>query len=199
MNHSIKLASILLIAPLVLAACSSDPETSGSGGSGGSGPGSGGGATSGTGGTGGAGGGTGNQFCPTDTLGTDLPITYDGSTVGKENLVTSPRLEWTDAGDDAILFIAPEAAVYKVSLPGVEPGCGASVREYGIKMDGMGTIYDTSFCPPEGTSIEIDGVYVEPTGTEVPLPAGQQMLIWVSCAFFSANKEAAYQLKIEKL
>ncbi|MCK6588088.1 MAG: hypothetical protein L6Q76_10930 [Polyangiaceae bacterium] len=196
MTHAMKLASILLVAPLLLlAACGSDPETSGSGGSGGSA----GGNTGGAGGEGGGAGGTGNQFCPTETLGTALPITYDGSTVDKDNLVTSPRLEWTNAGDDALLFVAPEAAIYKVSLPVVEPGCGASVREYGIKMDGMGTIYDTSFCPPEGTSIEIDGVYIEPSGTEVPLPAGQEMLIWVSCASFSATKEAAYQLKIEKL
>jgi hypothetical protein len=140
-----------------------------------------------------------NEFCPTHTLEPTLPITYDGSTVGKENIVTSTRLEWTTAGDDALVFVAPEAAFYKVSLPLIEPGCGASVREYGFKMDGMGTIYDTSFCPPEGSSIEIDGVYVEATGTEVPLPEGQEMMIWVSCASFAATKEAAYQIMIEKL
>jgi hypothetical protein len=193
MKPSLGLVSLLFIVPLLLAACGSDPETSGSGGSAGA-------AGGGTGGSGGgAGGGPTNQFCPSDTLGNTLPITYDGTTVGKENLVTSPRLEWTTAGDDALLFVAPEAAFYRVSLPVIEPGCGASVREYGIQMDGMGTIYDTSFCPPEGSSIEIDGVYVEAAGTDVPLPAGQEMLIWVSCASFSAAKEAVYQLKIEKL
>jgi len=194
MNHSFKLTSLFLIAPLLLAACGSDPETAGSGGSAG--------AAGGGGSGGGAGGGSGgstNEFCPSDTLGTTLPITYDGTTVGKENLVTSARLEWTNAGDDALLFVAPEAAFYRVSLPLVAPGCGASVREYGIQMDGMGTIYDTSFCPPEGSSIEIDGVYVEAAGTDVPLPVGQEMLIWVSCASFSATKEAKYQIKIEKL
>jgi hypothetical protein len=195
MKHSLGLVPLLLIAPLLAAACGSDPDTSGSGGSAGSaGIGGGGGG----GGTGGA-GGQANQFCPTMTLTGDLPITYNGSTKDKENIVTSARLEWTKAGDDALLFVAPEAAFYRVSLPVIGAGCGASVREYGANMDGMGTIYDTSFCPPEGSSIAIDGVYVEPTGTDVPLPEGQQMMIWVSCASFSAVQEGEYQIKIEKL
>jgi len=196
MNQSFGVVSLFLIAPFLLAACGSDPETSGSGGSAGAGPGSGGGAGSGAGGSGGA----VNEFCPTDTLNNAaFPLTYDGTTEGKEDIVTSARLEWTDAPDAALLFVAPETAFYRVSLPLIEPGCGASVREYGILMDGMGTIYDTSFCPPEGSTIAIDGVFVEPAGSDVPLPKGQQMLIWVSCATSSATQEGKYQIVIEKL
>jgi hypothetical protein len=182
----------VVIASLLLAACSDPETTGGTGGSGGSG------GSAGPGGGGGGEGGSGSSICPSAVLGPSLPITHDGTTVGRPNIVESPRLEWTDAGDDALLFVATEAATYKVSVPLAEPGCGASLREYGPLMDGFGTIYDTTFCPEKG-QIVIDGVFVEPTGTEVPLPVGQEMLIWVSCSTSAPAEEAKYQIMIEKL
>lgn len=160
----------------------------------------GGGGSAGPGGGGGGGGAGGamNKNCPSAVLEGSLPITYNGTTVGKPDMVVSPRLEWTDAGDDALLFVAQEAANYKVSVPVAEPGCGASLREYGPKMDGFGTIYDSTFCPEKG-QIQIDGVFVEPTGSEVPLPVGQEMLIWVSCTASAPAEEGAYTIMIEKL
>jgi hypothetical protein len=156
---------------------------------------------SGTGGAAGTGGG-GAGGCPTVDLGGNVPVHYDGTTVGKPNIVTSSRLEWTDAGDDALLFTAPANATYRISMPVGEGGCGASVREYGPNMDGMGSIYDPSWCPATGQSVEIDGVFaaIPPDNTDdVTLAQGQQVLIWVSCAYWSTPLEAPYQIAIEQL
>jgi hypothetical protein len=132
-----------------------------------------------------------------------VPVTYDGTTVGKTNIATSARLEWTDAGDDALLFVAPETATYKVSMPIAPPGgaCGASIREYGPQMNGMGEIYSSSWCPSQGGVAEIDGVFAAFSGgdTDVMLNAGQEMLVWVSCSYFSMPVEGAYRVMIDKL
>ncbi len=177
----------------------------GSGASGGAGGGSGGGAgQAGSSGAGGGGGSAGTRggYCPTKILESTTTVSYSGTTVGKANIVTSGRLEWTDAGDDALLFVAPEAGTYKISMPTGTSGCGASIREYGPNGDGMGDIYDSSWCPGAGSSVEIDGVFaaIAPDLTyDVTLTAGQEMLIWVSCSSFSNPDEGPYQLNIDKL
>ncbi|MFO0567784.1 MAG: hypothetical protein U0263_19145 [Polyangiaceae bacterium] len=157
------------------------------------------GGSSGIGGSGGSGGSA--SYCPTANLGSTLPITYDGTTVGKPNIVTSSRLEWTDAGDDALLFTAPAAGTYHIAMPQGPGGCGASIREYGPQRNGMGEIYTPNWCPAPGSSVEIDGVFaaIPPSTTQdVALTSGQQVLIWVSCAYWSKPTEGAYQLVIDQ-
>ena len=116
--------------------------------------------------------------------------------------MTSARLEWKEAGDEALLFTAGSAGTYRFSMPVGEGGRGASIREFGANQDGMGTIYDPSWCPSAGQSAEIDGVFaaIPPsTTTDVALTAGQKVLIWVSCSYWSNPVEAPYQLTIEKM
>ncbi len=224
MRRSLATGSVIFaVAMASCVACSSGSGSGGGGGGsagaatggsgGGAGAGSGGAAGTGTGGTGTGGnagsgtggtgtGGSGGGYCPTADLGSTLPIIYDGSTAGKPNIVTSSRLEWTDAGDDALLFTAPAAGTYRISMPSALDGCGASVREYGPAMNGMGEIYSPSWCPAQGSSVEIDGVFAAypPDGTDdVDLASGQQVVIWVSCAYWASTLEGAYQIKIEQI
>ena len=174
-----------------------DDSTSSESASGGStsqgGNGSGGDASGGNGSGGNGSGGGSAMHCPTVDLGSQLPINYDGTTVGKPNIVNSQRLEWETAGDDALLFTAPSAGTYTLSFTSPAGGCGASIREYGPNMNGMGDIYDTSWCPMPGEIATIDGVYA---ATDVVLAAGQEMLVWVSCAYFSNPLESPYNLTI---
>jgi hypothetical protein len=192
-------------------ACSASSETSGSSGSSqvsdddGTGAGSvassGSPAASGT-GAGGAGGqGAGGHAaggCPTVDLGSAVPLSYDGSTVGRPNIAESQRLEWQTAGDDALLFTAPETGTYHIAMPS-EPsrndGCGASVSEYD------GTVYDPSWCPAPAAVATLDGVYAAGEGiaSDIDLTAGQELLLWVSCAYWSNPLEGAYTLTIDKL
>ncbi len=209
MRHVFGLAFPFLIGAFALAGCDSGGGNSGGQGGEGGEPGSGGTTTSssstgssGAAGSGGAGGASGG-FCPTANLGSAVPAIYDGTTVGKTNIATSLRLEWTDAGDDALLFVAPQTATYKVSMPIAPPGaaCGASIREYGPQMNGMGEIYSSSWCPSQGGVKEIDGIFGAFAGgdTDIMLNAGQEMLVWVSCSYFSMPVEGAYRVMIDKL
>ena len=176
-------------------------------GTGGSGTGGGGGlAGSASGGSAGSGTGGGNtggggNYCPTADMGTGVQASYAGDTTGKANIVTSSRLEWQEAPDDALLFTASEAGTYRISMPTGPDGCGASVREYGPQMNGQGEIYSPSWCPAPGSTVEIDGVFaaIPPTTTDdVELTAGQQIIVWVSCAYWSQNQSGAYQIDITK-
>src|SRR5262245_23987445 len=98
-------------------ACGDDNAQTGAGGAAGGRGGSGGGAQAGQGGGGGSasdGGGDASAptSCPHVDLGRTVPATYMGSTDGLPNLVTSARLEWTDAPDDSLAFEAPSDGDY---------------------------------------------------------------------------------------
>lgn len=138
------------------------------------------------------------KSCPGTTLSTALPLTYHGDTTGKANLVTSARLEWGDAPDDALLFVAPQAGTYTLAMPSApstNQGCGASAQDYGSM-----SWFTESTCPAAGAVGTLDGVYAA-TGTttsDVALSQGQHLLIWVSCTTWSTAKAGPYTLTITK-
>ena len=142
--------------------------------------------------------------CPTVTLPTTLPLSYSGDTTGRPNLVTSARLEWTDAPDDALLFVAPQAGTYRIGMPAAPStngGCGASAREYGTT-GSDGQPYTETSCPVSGATKTIDGIFaaLPPSSTEdFTLTQGQHLLIWVSCTSWSTAKSGPYTLTIQKL
>ena len=174
-----------VLVALLLVACSSGPSPSSDAGSDGS-PGT----DTGTGGG-----------CPTVVLPTTLPLTYDGNTAGKPDLVASTRLEWGNAPDDALLFVAPSAGTYTVAMtadPSNNGGCGASAQDYANV--GTSTCYDESACPASGSTATIDGVYTA-TGaatTDLALTANQHVLLFVSCTTWSSVQSGAYTLTITK-
>jgi len=152
---------------------------------------------------GGTPGDSGGAWCPTATLPTALPVTYSGDTTGKPNLVTSTRLEWGDAPDDALLFVAPSAGTYRIGLPtapSTNGGCGASAHEFGTS--GNGAPYTEQSCPAQNATKAIDGIFsaLPPSNTEdLMLTQGQHVLIWVSCTTWSNAKAGPYTLTIQKL
>jgi hypothetical protein len=140
----------------------------------------------------------GGGGCPTVTLGTSLPLTYQGDTTGKKNLVTSTRLEWGDAPDDALLFVAPAAGTYTIALtmePSNNGGFGVSARDF-TSMN----IYDESSCPAAGTVGTLDGVFVASLGSpgSLPLDQGGHALLWVSATTWSSAQSGAYTVAITK-
>jgi len=139
--------------------------------------------------------GTGAGVCPHVDLGSSTSVTYDGNTTGLTNLVTSSRLEWTDAPDDALLFTVPENGDYELIVtaePSSNGGCGASVWDYGTD-----SFYDVSWCPQPGSTTEIDGFYVS-AGYPYTWTQGMSVIIWFSCTYWADVKSGAYTLTIQK-
>jgi hypothetical protein len=175
--------------------------TGGSGGAGGAAAAGGEGGAGGSGGAaaGGAGGGGAGTAvvageCPTTDLGSDLPIVYEGDTTGLANIAESERLEWRDAPDAALLFTAPADGRYRVTdtNPTEDFGCGASVWDYGT-----GAFYDASWCPSSGGTATLDGYFGE--GDDIPLMAGETLLIWYSCSYWSNLQTTPFTITIEAI
>ena len=136
--------------------------------------------------------------CPTTALGTALPLTYNGDTTGKADLVKSARLEWGSAPDDALLFVAPQAGTYAVAMtsqPSTNGGCGASGEDFSSM-----AFYTEGSCPAAGQVADLDGIYTATSGSgsDVTLTQGQHLLLWVSCTTWSSAKTGPYTLTITK-
>lgn len=138
---------------------------------------------------------TSDAFCPNVILDSSTSVTYNGDSTGGINLVTSPRLEWTDAPDDALSFTAPEAGDYEIVVtaePSSNAGCGPSVWDYGTD-----SFYDASWCPQPGNTTEIDGFYSS-AGYPHTFTQGQTVIIWFSCTYWADVQYGAYTLTIQK-
>lgn len=156
----------------------------------------GGGADAGTDGGGGGGG------CPTAELPMTTSVTYMGSTIGKPNLFESNRLEWREAGDEALLFRVPETGTYRFALDDgltTNGGCAVSVS------DGAGDmgLHDVAEdCPAAGSVRQLpDAYFVAGEGFEdtIDLTAGTELLVLVSCAYWSNPvTEVDYTLTITR-
>jgi len=142
------------------------------------------------------------SVCPHVNLGSTVPTTHQGDTTGLPNLADSARLEWGPAPDETLLFTAPTAGMYRISLlsePSTNGGCGPSIQEFADA--GTTNYYDESWCPPAGMVSKLDGVYAASlqTHTDFQMAQGQKVLIWYSCTTWSDAQMGAYSLKIEKL
>ncbi len=188
---------ILMVAVALASGCGAQPG----GGSGGSGGGSGGGSAGGSGG--GSGGGTGGPVvvggCPRVLLGSTLPAEFSGDTTSLPNIVTSARLEWTTAPDDALEFTAPSAGNYVIDLTSSVAGLGASAQDYNTTGSNAFP-FTRSACPASGSVSEINGVFNHnQPNNPIALTAGQKMVIFISASPFSNPQIGAYVVKVRKL
>ena len=185
---------LLLLAAMMTCVGCGPPATGGTGGGGGSGGGAGGGA----GGGGGSGGAQVVGGCPRVLLGSTLPAEFSGDTASLPNLVTSPRLEWTDAPDDALEFTAPVAGDYVIELASPNQSLGASAEDYNTNGSDAFPFTRTA-CPAAGAVKEINGVYNHnQPNYPITLAAGQTMVIFIGAPYWAATKTGTYTLKVSK-
>lgn len=169
----------------------------GSSGTGGAGGGSGGSGGSG-GGSGGAGGAQVVGGCPRVLLGSTLPAEFSGDTAGLPDIVTSPRLEWTDAPDDALEFTAPQAGDYLIELTSSNMSLGASAEDYNTNGSDSFPFTRTA-CPASGAVKEINGLYSHNQPTHfITLTQGQKMVIFVGAPYWAMQKTGTYTLKVSR-
>lgn len=139
--------------------------------------------------------------CPSATLPSITNVTYMGSTVGAANLFESNRLEWQDAGDEALLFVVPETGVYRFAMDDMlttNQGCAISVSD-GVGDTGLHTVAQD--CPSPGTVRQLpDAFFIAGEGFSdtISLDAGTELLVLVSCAYWSQPTEVDYTLTITR-
>ncbi len=138
-----------------------------------------------------------SNVCPHVLLGSDIPITYVGNTEGLPNWAESARLEWQEAPEDSLLFIAPEDGDYLITMTSEAEvgGIWPSIEDYETDR-----YYTETDCPAEGTTATLDGVFT--TGNaDYPetFTAGQHVLIWVSSCYWEPVQSGPYTLTIEKI
>lgn len=118
--------------------------------------------------------------------------------MGLPNIVTSSRLEWTDAPDDALQFTAPETGNYIVELTGTNQSMWPSASVY----TGTATIkdfFEPSDCPAPGGAVEIDGWFDGDADYPWELTAGQTILIWVGVPYWGTEPTGDYTITVNKL
>lgn len=126
---------------------------------------------------------------------------YGGSTIGNDNLFESNRLEWDDAGDDALLYVVPETGTYEFYMEEGSTdnqGCAISIYE---RIDGDNLYFDSDICPVEGLVGDLPDAYFvggEGFGDTADLTEGQEVMLLISCAYWSTpDTEADYTISIE--
>ena len=140
----------------------------------------------------------GNGICPSGTIPPSVNTLYAGDTTAGPNLASDTRTGWTTEPDHALLFVAPKAGSYLVSMTStnqVGNDCGAILRAYGTANNGA--FYTESSCPTPGMVAAIDGAYAATPGgttTTISLSNAQHVLMWVSC---SGLKTITYDLKVQ--
>jgi len=137
--------------------------------------------------------------CPRVVLGSSLPAELMGDTTGGPDFLTSPRLEWTDAPDDAVEFTAPTAGDYVIELESTVEALGVSAEDYNT--NGSDAFpFTRSACPAEGASTEINGVYSHnQPNYPLTMTAGQSVMLFVSAPYWAPVKAGPYTLRVRKL
>lgn len=137
---------------------------------------------------------TGNP-CPSyEVTGLDIVCDLDNST--GTNLVEDSRLEFGPGPDDAILFTAPESGDYDIDIdvePSTNQGCGVTA------FDADMNVHTPADCPAGGSTVDLDGFYTGGEEFPLTLTAGQEVLLFVGCTYWSDAQSGPYQLHIRKL
>ncbi|MBL8914304.1 MAG: hypothetical protein JNM17_26600 [Archangium sp.] len=147
-------------------------------------------------------GGTGHIIgadCPRVLLRGPMPQTYDGDTSTLANSITSPRLEWTDAPDDSLEFVAPETGRYAIELTTSVQSMGVSAQDYNT--NGSDAFpFTRAACPTTGGMREINGVYNhnQPM-SPLQLNAGQAVVLFVSVPYWANLRQGPYTLTVRKV
>ena len=134
--------------------------------------------------------------CPHVLLGNQVPVTYAGNTEGLPNCAESSRLEWKDAPDDTLLFIAPEDGDYLITMTSNAEFDGISPS---IQENETLRYYTEADCPAAGETADLDGFFTlgNPEYPET-FSAGQHVLIWVSSCDWEPTQYGPYTITIEK-
>jgi hypothetical protein len=138
--------------------------------------------------------------CPSGTIPSSVNTLYAGDTAGGKNLATDTRTNWGADPDHALLFVAPKAGTFQVSLTSTNQlgtDCGVVLRQFGTNNNGP--LLDETSCAAMGSVATIDGVYAAtPSGmtTNIDLGNAQDVLMWVSCAQTAVTKTMVYDLKV---
>jgi hypothetical protein len=138
--------------------------------------------------------------CPTGTIPSSVNTLYAGDTTGAANLVTDTRTSWTTAPDHALLFVAPKAGTYQVSLTSTNQTgtqCGVVLRQYGSNNDGP--LLDENSCPSMGSTTALDAAYAATPGlltTNIALSNAQHVMMYVSCAQTAATPTIVYKVSV---
>jgi hypothetical protein len=135
--------------------------------------------------------------CPRVLLGRSTAVTFSADTSALPDLVISNRLEWDNAPDDALEFIAAQAGNYAIDLTSSNANLGASAQEY---HDTGLTPFTRAACPPAGLVVSIDGFYSHnQPQSPIALTEGQSMLIFISAPRWAAVKTGAYTLVVRRV
>lgn len=132
--------------------------------------------------------------CPSGTIPPSTATLFASDTAFDKNLVTNSRVQWGADADAALLYVAPMAGTYRVSVTSTDQpttnDCGVVVRAYGTANNGA--LFDETACPAAASVKAVDGAYAAtPAGstTDVTLTSGQHVLLFVSCSMFASPKK----------
>jgi hypothetical protein len=135
--------------------------------------------------------GTTGIACPNYTASGD-DVTCDIDNTTSIDLVQDTRLEFGEGPDDAVLFTAPTAGDYAIWLetePSTNEGCGVSA------FDADQELHTVAECPAVGTTVDLDGYPSNP----ITLSAGQEIVLFIGCTYWSDAQSGPYQLRIQKV
>ena len=136
--------------------------------------------------------------CPRVIFGSALDVEFSGDTTALSNIVTSQRLEWGEAPDDSLEFVAPMTGDYVIELTSDVLSLGASAMDYNTN-GSDGFPFTRTACPAEGSVKEIDGFYSHnQPDYPISLSRGQSMVIFVSAPYWANVKSGSYHLRIFK-
>lgn len=136
-----------------------------------------------------------DQVCPTHLglFGEGVRLECELDLSGGMNLVEDQRLEFADGPNHVIRFIAPVDATYAVWVEHdqeTERTCYASTRA------ANGELHSSALCSPP-FPVEVDGLVSLQTD-QLPLGAGDSVLIIVGCASFGLRQDGPYTLVVER-
>ena len=132
--------------------------------------------------------------CPRVKLGRSTNVSFTADTATLPNIVTSQRLEWTDAPDDALEFTADQAGNYVIELTSTNMSLGASAEDYTSMAP-----FTASACPPSGLVVSIDGVFNHnQPNYPLALTEGQTIVIFISAPYWAAVKTGTYTLVVRR-
>jgi hypothetical protein len=139
-----------------------------------------------------------NENCPSAEIPNLVPISVEGSLGELPNQFESSALEWGTAGDDALVFEAPESNTYEVELS-VD---GEDVADFGVAVPGgSNAFYTPETCPPAGAIETLpDAEYLatpSQPGT-LELEEGERVLLIASCASTCQPTEPTYRITIRE-
>jgi len=139
-----------------------------------------------------------NENCPSVEIPNVVPINVERSLNELPNLFESSALDWGTAGDDPLVFEAPESTTYEVELS-VD---GEDVADFGVAVpSGPDDFYTPETCPPAGAVEALPNAEYLATPSQpgtLELEQGERVLLISSCANTCQPAEPTYRITIRE-